>query len=586
MDKTEPIIVVGGGLSGLATALAAATQGRPAVVLEAADLVGGAAAYSGGQVWCGANHVAAREGIEDSLDLAETYIRDVARHLAPETLDDDAFTRWLQTSPAAMKFWEDLGAIAWTVIPGLADYHNEADGALPQGRYLTNEVIDGSTLGPWREKLRYSPYFPVGTTYRELLEKGRRATYVDDDGHDGTAAKHSHAGLPAFGLADDNGFDGPDAGDPLTYGTGVVASFLRRVLAEPSIDIRLAHRVTALLQDVDGAVSGVRASSPAGDVEFRGPVVLATSTYDWDPEAVSDILGLDPEDWGSVAPESIRGDGLRLARSVGGELARIPANATPILPGWRSQVGTGFGYGPEYAMPHSMIVDRSGRRYCNDSYWVDICRKTLDPDDRHLPFFLIWDDQHRRKYGLAATPPGGEYPEGWVQQGATLAELGEKLGIDGAELTKTAHRFSGFARDGKDPDFGRGSVDYVNRFAGDPDNAPSPVLGPIEEAPFYGIRLRFVGTGIGTSGVHIDGDGHVLDRSGAPIDGLYAAGSVAALTTTGTAYNSGIALGRGLTLAYLIGHELAGKPIPRQAEPTHHDHERVGDHAQMGAVHG
>lgn len=64
----ETVIVVGAGLSGLATALGVALNGGRAVVLEAADLVGGAAAYSGGQVWSGANHVAARQGIEDSLD--------------------------------------------------------------------------------------------------------------------------------------------------------------------------------------------------------------------------------------------------------------------------------------------------------------------------------------------------------------------------------------------------------------------------------------------------------------------------------------------------------------------------------------
>ncbi|MFW0783488.1 FAD-dependent oxidoreductase [Gordonia sp. CPCC 206044] len=562
MSATDPVIVVGAGLSGLATALATAANGRSVVVLEAADLVGGAAAYSGGQVWCGANHVAAREGVEDSLELTETYIRDVASHLAPETLDEKAFLRWLNTSPSAMKYWEDLEAIRWTMIPGLADYHNEAAGALPQGRYLTNAVIDGSVLGDWREKLRYSPYFPVGTTYHDLLDKGRRATFVDDDGQTGEATKHSHAGLPAFGLTDGTGFDSAESGDPLTYGTGVVASFLNRVLQEEDIEIRVGHRVTALLTDEDGAVTGVRADTADGGVTLHGPVVLATSTYDWDPELVKTILGLDDEDWGSVAPESLRGDGLRLAQSVGGQLARIPANATPILPGWRSELGTGFGYGPEYAMPHSMIVDRTGNRYCNDSYWVDICRKTLDPDDRHLPFFLIWDDQHRNKYGLAATPPGGEYPEGWVEQAPTLQELGDKLGIDGQQLEKTADRFNGFARDGVDSDFGRGTVDYVNRFAGDPDNTPSPVLGELTQAPFHGIRLRFVGTGIGTSGVHIDGDGRVLDAEGTPIAGLFAAGSVAALTTTGTAYNSGIALGRGLTLAYLIGHELAGQPIP------------------------
>lgn len=85
------------------------------------------------------------------------------------------------------------------------------------------------------------------------------------------------------------------------------------------------------------------------------------------------------------------------------------------------------------------------------------------------------------------------------------------------------------------------------------------MLGEIAQAPFHGIRLKFVGTGIGSSGVRIDGDGRVLDAGRTPIRGLYAVGSAAALTTTGTGYNSGIALGRGLTLAYLVSHELTGR---------------------------
>ena len=113
---------------------------------------------------------------------------------------------------------------------------------------------------------------------------------------------------------------------------------------------------------------------------------------------------------------------------------------------------------------------------------------------------------------------------------------------------------------------------YVRRFAGDPTNEPNPVLGPIVEPPFHGMRLRFVGTGIGSSGIHADGDGRVLDDHGAPIPGLYAVGSCAALTQTGSGYNSGIALGRGITLAYLVAHELAGHPIPDLA-----DADRPGD---------
>jgi 3-oxosteroid 1-dehydrogenase len=164
----ERVIVVGAGLSGLATALGAALQGRSVTVFEAAELVGGAAAYSGGQVWVGANHVAEREGIDDDLERAERYVRDIA-HDHPEVLDEAAMSRWLTIAPEATRYWEDVGAIRWTVIPELADYHNEADGALDVGRYLTNEVIDGSVLGAWRERLRVSPFFPVGTTYAEMF---------------------------------------------------------------------------------------------------------------------------------------------------------------------------------------------------------------------------------------------------------------------------------------------------------------------------------------------------------------------------------------------------------------------------------
>lgn len=558
MESAEPVIVVGAGLSGLATALGVALHGRRAVVFEAADLVGGAAAFSGGQVWCGANPVAAREGIEDSLELTERYVRAIA-HAAPEALDEKAMLRWITMAPKAIQHWEDVGAIRWKVISGLADYHNEADGALPVGRYLTNEVIDGGVLGSWRQRLRVSPYFPVGTTYDDLFIKGRRAAYVDDGPDEETTA--SHAGVPAFGLADGSERKGRHRkDDPLTFGTGVVASFLARVLQEQRIEIRTSHPVTELLLDGE-RVSGVRAEGPDGPVELRGPVVLATSTYDWDPDLVHEMVGLEPDDFGSVAPESLRGDGIKLARSAGGAVARIPATSVPMLPGWRSQVGTGYGYGPEYAMPHSMIVDSAGRRFCNDSYWVDIVAKTLDPEDTHLPFFLVWDDQHRQKYGLAATPPGGDYPEGWVTSAQTPHGLADALGIDPDQFEKTVARFNEHAARGEDPDFGRGTVTYVNRFAGDPGHQPSPVLGELVEPPFHGLRLKFVGTGIGSSGVHIDGEGHVLATEGAMIEGLYAVGSCAALTTTGSGYNSGFALGRGVTLAYLVAQELGGAPV-------------------------
>ena len=227
-----PTIVVGAGLSGLATALGVALRGGRAIVLESSDLLGGAAAYSGGMVWVAANHVEAREGIDDDLARGEAYVRDLT-HEHPDLLDVEAMQVWLTTAPQAMEYWEQVGAIAWEIIPDLADYHSEAAGALDVGRYLTNAVIDGSELGPWRERLRVSPNFPVGMTYAEMHIKGRRSSSLASQEDDAGVAQH--AGVPAFGKTDVAAAEPTSGSDPLTFGTGVVASFLARIIREPGV---------------------------------------------------------------------------------------------------------------------------------------------------------------------------------------------------------------------------------------------------------------------------------------------------------------------------------------------------------------
>jgi 3-oxosteroid 1-dehydrogenase len=523
------VVVVGGGLSGTATALAAAMHGLEVSVVEAADQLGGAAAWSGGQVWVGANHVSAREGVDDDLARTEAYVRGIAAS-HPKLLDEAAMRRWLTLAPVAVRYWEEAGAVTWTVIKGLADYHADVPGALSSGRYLTAAPVDGRILGGWRPRLRVSPWFRPGTTYAELFSQGRRRT--------------AGADVPAD--------------DPLALGTGLVAGFLARALRQPGIEFLLSTRVTELVQEDDGTVVGVRAVGPDGPVERAGVVVLATSSFDWEPAYVAEFLGLAPEDFGSMAPETLRGDGIALARAAGGSVVRIPPTCVPMVPGWRLPDG-GFGNGPEYAMPHAMIVDRTGRRFCNDSYWVDLVAQALDPEGRHRPLFLVWDEQHHREYGLGDTPPGGRYPAGLVTSAPTLPELGGALGIDGGQLAATAAEFSAHAARGRDPHFGRGSVEFINRFSADPRHSPNPVLGPVAEAPFHGLRLVLLGTGIGSSGVRADAYGHVLDEVGRILPGLYAIGSCAAATTFGSGYNSGMALSRGLTLAYSVAREMAGR---------------------------
>ena len=168
------MIVVGAGLSGIATAVGVALRGRRVTVFEAADQVGGAAAYSGGQVWVGANHVAARDGIDDDLERTERYVRGIA-HAHPELLDEQALRRFVTTAPLAMKYWEDVGAVRWTLIEGLADYHTEVDGALASGRYLTGEPVDGAVARPMAGPAPHQSLLPHGDDVCRHVHRGPAA---------------------------------------------------------------------------------------------------------------------------------------------------------------------------------------------------------------------------------------------------------------------------------------------------------------------------------------------------------------------------------------------------------------------------
>ncbi|HEY2203738.1 MAG TPA: FAD-dependent oxidoreductase [Pseudonocardia sp.] len=532
--STTPVVVVGAGLAGLATAVAAAGRGHAVTVLEKSSLAGGAAAWSGGQVWIADNHLQRAQGIEDSLDDGERYIRSVgASH--PELIDGRALARWLREAPRAARYFEDVGAVRWSLIPGYPDYYQDAPGARAAGRYLT-ATYAGAGLGGWRDRLRVSPHFPVGATYDRILSAGLRAS--------------------AFGASDTGGEGGEQPADLLSFGTGVVAGFLATAVGL-GVDIRLEHDVVELTLDGDGHVTGaVAADAGGGRHTVPGAVVLATSGYDWDDDLAFEYLGLKPEHRGSVAPRSLSGDGFRLARQAGGTVKEVPANRVPVQLGYPVEHEPGYAVAREHSLPHTFIVDRAGDRFCDDAVYWEVVRHALAPESPRLPCWMIWDSQHHRKYGLGTTPPGGDYPAGVIATAGTLAELGELLGVDGRRLARTADRFNRHARQGTDPDFGRGGNTTWRKFQGDPNQRPNPNLGPVGEAPFFGMRLTMVSTGIGLTGIDVDEVGRVLDAGARPVRGLYAAGAAAVFNSSGTAYNSGFSLSRAITLGLLVAESV------------------------------
>jgi 3-oxosteroid 1-dehydrogenase len=520
------VVVVGGGLAGLATGLACSVRGLDVVVLEKDDRIGGAAAYSNGQVWIPANPPELEAGIEDSVEDGIAYVRAIAaEHGHPEYLDEPSMLKWLRTAPLAAGYFRELGAVDWTIIDGYPDYFfPEAPGSRGGGRYLC-AYFDGARLGEWRDRLVVSPHFTMGVTYEQLFAQGLGQADADDD-------------APA---------------DYLTWGTGLVAGFLARLVQEPSATVLSGQRVTRLLRD-EGGVTGVET---ADGRTFNGSVVLSTSSVDWDPQLVDEFLGVAPENYGSLAPPSLTGDGLRLAAEAGAHVLRMPPGHAPMVPGCRLPSGE-FSALMQHSMPHSLMVDATAKRFCDDALYWEMDKELLY-GDAQFPCYLIWDEQHHRRYGLGTIPPGEPYPEGLVTSADSFEALGEALGLDGPTLAATATRFNEHAADGTDPDFGRGKNQTWRMAAGDP-TYPNPNVGPLTEGPFHGLRIVLTGNAIGLSGIDIDPDARVLDDAGEVIPGLFAAGSCAAFKTSGLGFNSGFPLSRAITHAYLVAGVLAGEP--------------------------
>ena len=138
-----------------------------------------------------------------------------------------------------------------------------------------------------------------------------------------------------------------------------------------------------------------------------------------------------------------------------------------------------------------------------------------------------------------------------------MAELAEKAGIDPAGLEAEVARFNQMVRNGHDDDFNRGDTTYDNFYmwgdmAFDP---PYRTLGLIDQGPFYAVKMEAGALGT-AGGPKTNADAQVVDWSGNPIPGLYAAGNAMAAVLGEVYGGAGGTLGPGLTFGYLAGKHL------------------------------
>jgi succinate dehydrogenase/fumarate reductase flavoprotein subunit len=292
-------------------------------------------------------------------------------------------------------------------------------------------------------------------------------------------------------------------------------------------------------------------------------VIIASGGFEWSDEMKAAFLPA-PLD-ASCAPPHNTGDGIRMAAKAGAALGNMqeawwfPMLVRPgdELDGRPAATLLRF----ERTGPHSIIVNRAGRRFVNEAHnYNDMTRAfhVFDPRSyryANLPAHLIFDHRHLEKYGFLEHRAGRPTPP-WLVEAPTLEALARRLGIDADGLRATVERFNVHARRGEDPDFHRGESAY-DRYWGDQE-APHPALGPLEVAPFYAVEI--VSGAIGTKGgIVTDREGRALDPFGEAIPGLYAAGNTTA-HPMGPGYpGAGGTLGPGCTMGYVAGRACAAQ---------------------------
>jgi 3-oxosteroid 1-dehydrogenase len=318
------------------------------------------------------------------------------------------------------------------------------------------------------------------------------------------------------------------------------------------VEIRAGFAVETLRRTADGwVVTG------AGEEVAARAVVLASGGFEWNPRLQEAFL---PNPVTPISAPSNTGDGLELGLAAGAAVTTMGAVwGVPVLQD-PAHVYDGKPSGRmanvELTLPGSILVNRAGRRFVNEAVnYHDLNKvfRTIDPatgEHANIPAWMVVDSAYVARYPIGGAPG----VPSWATSADDLAGLARACGIDADGLVATVGEFNRHAADGSDPVFGRGAS-AADRYLGDP-RAPHPVLAPLTEAPFHAIPIR-PGT-LGTcGGLVTDDDGRVLDRAGAPIDGLYAAGNVAATVFADAYPGGGATLGSAVTRAYAVGSALA-----------------------------
>ncbi len=483
-------------------------------------------------VWLPDHDQMAEQGKSDSTDAALAYFRS----LDHGEMDEEVLAAFVSEARQMLSFLTGIDAIKLTMMPDYPDYYQDRPGAKADGgRSLDNELFDFTSLGQWSDRV-----FHNGPSPRMML----RETALG-----GGSGQVDPAELQRRTEQDLRG-----------WGQALVGRLLKACLArgiEPVLSCG-GYRLNVENGRITGAI--VERDGQQEVIAARQGVILATGGFEWD-EALKHAFLRGPLD-APASPPTNRGDGLKMAMAAGASLGNmtsawwVPTLAVPEAR-WQSGETRNMPVLIERTLPHGIMVNRNGKRFCNEAANYSALAGAFhlfDPasyDYPNLPAYLVFDSQYRERYPLASFMPGTALPS-WVAKADTIEALAEEVGINAENLPVTISRFNDFADQLDDQDFARGKTDY-DRFYGDRSRQGAGAsLGSLTKPPYYAVEIRMGALGT-NGGPKTNAQAQILDVEGKPITGLFGAGNVISAPTGSVYAGAGGTLGPALTFGYIAG---------------------------------
>lgn len=313
----------------------------------------------------------------------------------------------------------------------------------------------------------------------------------------------SEIGLPMQATAEHSNAHSLSSKENGLFGEQLVRA-LKEQLTAAGVEVRMASRATEIVME-NGAVAGVKVSSPNGDYTIRTSyAAICTGGYGGGEEALKAFA---PSRLGYVSTEAVSntGDGLFLAHNAGGALTDVEAITYRTIATGIDNVGGAIGL-HNAVNAGAIYVNSEGKRFVNEAGAAEDVALAIQAQQGGEAWVVMDQAAMDERFNVSGLYIPGTYDRIFTKAD-TLDELAEKMNVPAETLKETVAAYTEAVKAQSDSAFGR------DKF----------LLSTLENGPYYACSGK-PSNHICAGGIVTDGKAQVLTEAGEAIPGLYAAG--------------------------------------------------------------